>query len=49
MKKNKQGINIRTETRPLVSATRTVQPNVLLRVRNQVSYIVEIANYSLKL
>jgi len=49
MRKNKQDLNIRTEKRPLVSATRTAQPNVTLRVKNQVSSIVEITNYSLKL
>jgi len=49
MRKNIQGLNIRTETRPLVSAKRTAKPNVVLRVRNQVFYIIEIANYSLEL
>jgi len=32
-----------------VSATRTAQPNVVLRVRNQVSYIVKFVIYSLEL
>jgi len=49
MRKNKQDLNIRTETRSLVSATWTAQANVVLRVRNQVSCIVEITNYSLEL
>jgi len=44
MRKNKQCLNIRTKTRPLVSATRTAQPNVVLRVRNQVSCVIEITN-----
>jgi len=43
MRKNKQGLKFRTKTRPLVSATRTAQPNVVLRVSNQVSYIVKFA------
>jgi len=49
MRKNKQDLNIKTETRPLVSVTRTAQPNVVLLVRNQVSCIIEITNYSFEL